>query len=291
MSLGIIFAMAALLSWGFGDFFIQRSTRHVGVFTTLFSIGAMAFVVFLPFVEDEFIDTWLHHPEKLILLVAGGVVVFIASLLNMEGLKLGKMAVVEPLLAAELPITIALTFFFWNESLTANQLVWVVVIFIGILLVATNHWGQLHYHKRFLEKGVIFAIFGTIGMAFTNFLTGAASQTTSPLFAIWFIHSLLALLCLIYFLVTNQIKMVLHDIKKNPQVVLIESFFDNAAWTSFAFAARYIPIAIANAMGEGYIALAVVLGILVNKEKLKRHQAIGVVLSVIGVIILSFFTK
>jgi len=44
--LGIIFAIIALFSWGFADFYIQKSSRTVGIWKTLFTVGAVGCVAF-----------------------------------------------------------------------------------------------------------------------------------------------------------------------------------------------------------------------------------------------------
>lgn len=65
------------------------------------------------------------------------------------------------------------------------------------------------------------------------------------------------------------------------------STFDNAAWISFAFAASLAPIAIVVALSESYIALAALLGLMINKEKLMKHQKLGLVISILSAIILA----
>lgn len=50
---GILFAFIALISWGFGDFFIQRTTRIVGSWKALFLIGIVGLVGLLPFVKSD----------------------------------------------------------------------------------------------------------------------------------------------------------------------------------------------------------------------------------------------
>jgi len=62
------------------------------------------------------------------------------------------------------------------------------------------------------------------------------------------------------------------------------------SWTSrifFAASMSLIPIAIAVSISESYVALAAILGILVNKERLMKHQKIGLVISIASVILLS----
>lgn len=288
--MGVLFALGALVCWTFGDFFIQRGTRTVGNWKTLFYIGALGSIVLLPFVARE-IGATLSNPSNAIILLLLVIVTLFTALFEFEALKRGKIAVVEPVMSLELPITIGLSLALWGERLSATQGILSLVVFIGIMLAVTIHHSHLHYHKRIFEKGFILAGIGAVGMALVNFLTGVGSQTTSPLFTIWFLHSTLAIICLFYFLYRGETKSILADIRRYPKTIVALSIFDNLAWISFAYAVRYIPISIATTVSESYIALAVLLGIFVNREKLKPHQFVGIALTIGGVILLSVITS
>lgn len=287
--MGVLFALGALVCWTFGDFFIQRGTRTVGNWKTLFYIGALGSIVLLPFVARE-IGATLSNPSNAAILLLLVIVTLFTALFEFEALKRGKIAVVEPVMSLELPITIGLSLALWGERLSATQGILSLVVFIGIMLAVTIHHSHLHYHKRIFEKGFILAGIGAVGMALVNFLTGVGSQTTSPLFTIWFLHSTLAIICLFYFLYRGETKSILADIRRYPKTIVALSIFDNLAWISFAYAVRYIPISIATTVSESYIALAVLLGIFVNREKLKPHQFVGIALAIGGVILLSAIT-
>ncbi len=288
--MGVLFALGALVCWTFGDFFIQRGTRTVGNWKTLFYIGALGSIVLLPFVARE-IGATLSNPSNAAILLLLVIVTLFTALFEFEALKRGKIAVVEPVMSLELPITIGLSLALWGERLSATQGILSLVVFIGIMLAVTIHHSHLHYHKRIFEKGFILAGIGAVGMALVNFLTGVGSQTTSPLFTIWFLHSTLAIICLFYFLYRGETKSILADIRRYPKTIVALSIFDNLAWISFAYAVRYIPISIATTVSESYIALAVLLGIFVNREKLKPHQFVGIALTIGGVILLSVITS
>lgn len=83
---------------------------------------------------------------------------------------------------------------------------------------------------------------------------------------------------------------IVPDFLKFKRIVLLESVLDNIAWIAYAIAMTLIPISIATAVGEGYIAVGVLLGYFVNKEKLQKHQIIGVILAVAGILTLSIIT-
>ena len=288
--IGILFAIGSLISWGFGDFFIQRSTRKVGIWETLFFIGFLGLIALFPFAKDGVLDIITNQPRKLIILILAAVVTLFTALFNFEALKRGKIAIIEPIVGMELPITIGLSITLLHERFNIYQALLSLAVFIGIMLAITEHHSHLHYHKRIFEKGVIFAGIAAVGMALTNFLTGVASQTTSPLIAIWFIHGSLAIMCLAYFVLTGKIKTVINDFRANPKIILAESFFDNSAWICFAYATAIIPISVAISVSESYIVLAVLLGIIINKEKLRWHQVAGATIAMFSVVALSAIT-
>ncbi|MDZ4230023.1 MAG: EamA family transporter, partial [Candidatus Veblenbacteria bacterium] len=119
--LGILAALGALLSWGFGDFSIQRATRAFGDVRTLIFIGLAGIIGLFPFVYDEIVPL-LADRGRMLLLVVTGLVVFVAAILDFEALKQGKIAVIEPVLAFELPVAVALSTVFLSEQLTPMQL-------------------------------------------------------------------------------------------------------------------------------------------------------------------------
>ena len=107
---------------------------------------------------------------------------------------------------------------------------------------------------------------------------------------IWFTHSLLAVVCTIYLIYKNDFKNIISDFRTNTKIIFSQSILDNVAWISFAIATTYISISITTAISESYVTLAVLLGIFINREKLRLHQIIGVVLTIGGVIFLSLLT-
>lgn len=289
MTIGLIFAFLALFSWGFGDFSIQKAVCAVGIWKSLFVIGAAGVVVLFPFVIGE-LPSLATEPKNIGLLSLAGLVVFFTALFEFESLRRGKLAIVEPVLGLELPITVALSMVLWGETLSLPQLILVGTTFIGVVLAVTIHHTHLHYHRRILERGVILAGVGAIGMGLFNFLVGVGSQETSPLMTIWFTDCVFTLLCLVYLLATRQIQTLVADIRAHATTILAVSILDNAAWVFFALSVSFIPISIAITVSESYIALTVLLGVFVSHERLKYHQVVGVVIALASVLFLSGLT-
>lgn len=284
--MGTIFALIAFISWGVGDFLIQKSTRKFGDWISLFFISATALIAFLPFVYKEI--PALFQPSSLSdlgILILASLVSTLAALLLFEGLKEGKIAVVEPIFAFEIPVVAFLAWIFLKETLTASQLGLIIILVLGIFLISVKSFNHLKQIK--LEKAVLITIFATIAMGAENFLYGLGARVTSPLLVNWFTSFCITVITLGYIIYKGQFSNIAKDYRKDKLLVLMISGFDNVAWLAYSFAAVYLPIAIVTGISEGYIALAVLLGLVVNKEKLKLHQKLGLVFTIVATILLA----
>ena len=133
-AMGIVFAFIALGAWGVGDFLIQRSARKFGDWVALFYITAFASVVLLPFVWKD-LAPLVVHARGLLVLTAAGVVMTFASLLDFQALKVGKISVIEPVYAFELPLAAGIATFLLHERLSAPQIVLIAILMLGIFFL------------------------------------------------------------------------------------------------------------------------------------------------------------
>ncbi len=285
---GAIFALTALLSWGIGDFLIQRSARKFGDWIALFFIDMFGVIVLFPFIWKDLISLFDSRSDVL-LLIGASLVLFVAAIVDFEALRVGKLSVVEPIYAFEVPITVMLGTFLAHEALTRPQNAFILILTLGIFLVSTK---SFHHLKRIhAERGIFLAFFTSVMMGSANFLVGIGARATDPLLINWFFSPLIAILCAVYITFTKRWSTVVSHWNKNKSLILTVGFFDNLAWVAYASAVLYLPIAIAIGVSEAYIALAALLGIFLNREKLLKHQYAGLVLSVIAVTVLIFISE
>ncbi len=284
---GIVFALLALFGWGFGDFFIQRATRAVGIWKALLLIDVVGIVTLFPFILKDF-GLLFSSAFHIGILIIASVVILLTALAEFESLRRGKLAIVEPILSLELLLTVALSVLVWGEQLTFAQLMLAGIAFLGITLAVTEHHTHLHYHRRiFLERGVLFAILGAVGMGLFNFLVGVGSQEISPLMTIWFTSMFTAIFIIFHLKRRGELRGFLTDLRRHTTTLVAVCVLDNFAWVSFAVATTLIPITITTTISESYIALTVFLGVFINKEKLRFHQIVGIVLTIAAILILA----
>ena len=290
LNAGIIFSFVALFAWGLGDFFIQKTVRLIGVWKALFFIGILGSVGLFLFIQKEL---WvvISQPSNLYLLILLSVISIVFVLFYLSALKQGKIAVVDPIEGLELPLTVGLSIVLAGEHLSLFQAILVALTFLGIIFAVAKEKKHLDVRQWVIEKGAILAGIGAVGMALTNFLTGISSQQTSPLLTIWFTHTLFVIVAGVYLIFSGEFKNLLNDLRKNSKIIFFQSVLDNIGWIAYALAMTYISISIATTISESFIALSVILGVFINKEKLKRHQFFGIVLVIVSIFILSLITK
>ena len=284
--MGILFALTALFAWGLADFLIERSTRKFGDWIALFFITSFSSVVLFPFVYQDLLSYFTIHHTVLLL---AGTIMLCASLLNFEALRMGKISVVEPIYALEVVVIIFLSAVVIKEQLSSLQLMLVFLSMVGIFLISTKSFTHLRRVK--LEKGTWYALFAAILMGTATFTLGMGSRDTSPLTIVWFTNAFITVVALLYLILSSKLGEVVRDFKENKRLIFNVSFFDTLAWIMFCYATLYIPIAVATGISEGYIAFASFLGLVFNKEKLKRHQVAGFFIAFASILLLAFNTQ
>ncbi len=285
--MGSIFALIAFVAWGAGDFLIQKTTRKFGDWMSLFYITASAAIVLFPFVYKDIPALFSSEalPDLRILILAAAVST-IAALLLFEGLKRGKIAIIDPIFAFEIVVTAFLARIFLGEMLAPIQLICVGVLVIGIMLISISSFS--HFKNIKLEAGIMFAILATIAMGAENFLNGLGARLTDALMVNWFVSLCIAIITFLYITFSGNLKSVFIDIKQRPGLIAAVSLTDNIGWIAYSYSMTYIPMALATGISEGYIALAAMFGLSINKEKIKKHQVVGLVITIVAALILAF---
>ncbi len=286
--MGILFAVAALACWGVGDFLIQRAARKTGDVISLFYITAFGAIILFPFVYSDLLVFLRDFRHSGILLATGAVSLF-ASMFDFEGLRRGKISVVESVQAMEVFGAAILAGFLVKEVPSFLQLLTIAVLITGILLVSVRKFRSPRTLKRLtVEAGVFYAAIGMLGMSAMDTLVGIGARRINPIFINWFLSAFIALFTLLYIFYTSQSQSLFNFFRENKKLTLSVSVLDNLAWVFFAYSMLYLPVAIATGLSESYIAIAVVLGLALNKEKLKKHQFVGLGLTIASAVTLAF---
>ena len=204
--------------------------------------------------------------------------------MTLEGLKRGKLAALEPLLPLELVAASILAYVVLDDRITGAQTWLIITLFIGPCLLSFR--GKSVSVRFFLEKGTLIFLAGAILMGVADFLMGWGSRLTDPLMANFIINVVMSTVALLVLLERHQGKKIFHDFVVNRGLLLTAAISDNVAWIAYAFAMTLVPIAVATGLSESSVTIVVILGLVVNREKLQLHQKIGLIIAVLAAIVL-----
>jgi len=282
---GILFALLAMISWGVGDYFIQKVSRIFGIWKCIFFISITGVIILAPFALHDF--SFLHGARSILFIIVAAFIMLIASVFDFEALRQGKLAVMEPIISTELPIAALLAVVLWRESLSLMSWLIIVVIFAGTVLAVTQHHRQLHYHKRIFERGVIFAFTAALCLALLDVVMGASSQTSAPLLTVWLVWIGTGIFSFCYLLAHKQVTELKKNFRDHAAILLMVGVFDMLGWLGFCLASARMSIALTTAIAESYVAITILLGLIINREKILWHQKIGIGVVFISVIVLT----
>ncbi len=267
-----------------GDFLIQKSTRKIGSLESLTVIGIVGTIALIPLMIKDL--PLLFSGPNLILLLVLGVMTFIAAMVDFEALRIAKLSTADVIMELELPITIVLGYIFFHEGLSPLQFFIVSLIFVGIILVATEsfaHW------KLKWERGVFLSLLAAIGMGLINFLTSASSRTISPIMAVWAPWFIFTLFCLAILYKRREFPRFIKNASRFRGLLLWMGIIDTAAWIFYSYAVVDQNVGLITAITESYPAVAMVLGVWINNEKINWHQYVGAGVAIIASVSLAFF--
>jgi len=282
---GVLAAFGAMLCWGIGDFFIQRTTRKIGDIETIAFMSAIGAIGLTPFILSDISLLFEFHNILLIFLLS--IAALVAAMLNFEALKQGKLSVIDVVLEIELPITVILGFLFFQELLSIMQVILVGLIMAGVALIAVGN-GPLKLRKG-IEKGVFLAVLAAIAMGFVNLLTAVGSRQMSPLMIIWTPWTIAAIMSFTFLMKRDGVHKTIKRASKFKGLILAMGIFETVAWLLFAIAVFSNTLSITIAITNSSPAVALIIGLWINKERIAKHQYLGAVITLISCFVLGFW--
>ena len=282
---GVALAFGALFFWGAGDFLIQKTTRHIGDWETLFLISLFGTAMLAPLAYNS-LFAYLSISTNLIVFITVSIIAFVSGIINFEALKMGKITVVEPVISLEVPVVAVLAFLILHEAITPIEMTILAALVVGLGLVSLKSY---HFSRKlWVESGVVLAAITAVLLGAYSFLVGFGSRLSNPLVVFWFISFMLMFYTLAYLVAKGKLRKLMHDASKIKSLVISTCMLDNSAWICYAVATVLIPVTIAVGISESFIAFSALLGLVVSRERLLAHQKVGLVVSLASAIALAF---
>jgi drug/metabolite transporter (DMT)-like permease len=270
--------------WGFADYAAGICARQVGAVRTAFAMQSTGLVSFA-------IVIWLagrwpaFEPGMVSFAIALGALGVIAVAALYRGLALGPVAVVAPVVASYLVITVILVVIFLGERLTTAQVLAASLVFVGVVLTSTDA-RQLRVTLGRPVPGVRIGLIATVGFGIWAAVFAIATRQYSWIPMILLLRAT-SFVFIGTFIASRGID--LRVFRRRIPVVLgtTVGILDTLANALFAggIESGYASLA---ATGTGmYPIVPALLGVIALRERLAPNQIVGIVVLVIGLATLS----
>lgn len=277
--LAILGGLVAAAFWTVTTLCTSRSTRLIGSGSVLAWVMIVGLVVMAPAAAIEGVPKNLDRTIVVWLLISG-VCNISGLLLVYEALRIGKVGLSSPIISTEGAIA-AMIAVAAGEALGLRQGIALIVIVIGIAAVAAGSAGEEapghHDVKTVLLAGGAALIFGL-----SLYATGRVSKDVPLVWAALPPRVIGVVAIAIPLLLSSRLRLN----RRAAILVVTSGLAEVGGYLAYAFGARH-GIAITAVIGSQFAVTAAIAAYFLFGEKLGRIRIAGVIVTAIGVAVLS----
>lgn len=287
MHLALLLAFITFFGWGICDLFTIVAVRKIGANLTTFWVFSFSFLLslfVLPFVPHNFsLITW----PLLLLNIFLGILFVSGNVLVSEAFRISSAPIIGVIVPSAPAIVLVLSAIIFHDKITSFQIISIILVLIGITLCGTN-FKQMRKTKKIADKGIVLALIGISFFALFFTFSRILINTYG-----WYLPTFIATACfpiLILFLKKQKEKLVIPNQKK----ILFATFMVGLLARSGDFAFNY-GLSLPNASGivapiaNSAPILFVIASYLIFKDKITRQQVVGIIITLLGIILLTLF--
>jgi drug/metabolite transporter (DMT)-like permease len=277
--LAILGGLAAAAFWTVTTLCSSRSSRMIGPVSVLAWVMIVGLAVTAPAAAIEGVPKNLDRTIVAWLLISG--VCNVGGLLLVyEALRIGKVGLASPVISTEGAIA-AVIAVVAGETLGLPRGVALTVIAIGIVAVAAGSAGE-ESPGRHDVKAVLLAGGAALSFGLSLYATGRVSTEVPLVWAVLPPRVIGVVVVAIPLLLSSRIRLT----RRAVALVVTSGLAEVGGYFAFAFGARH-GIAVTAVIGSQFAVLSALAAYLLFGEKLGRIRIAGVVVTAIGVAVLS----
>lgn len=285
--ISIIFALFTFVTWALGDIFGAVASRKTDGYSTTFWVYVFGFIIasfYLPFTLSSF--RLLTFPIFLLAILLGFFQI-IGNTMNNEAMRISNPSIIGTITGSTYSGSAVLfSTIIFKEHLTSVQIISLILIFIGVILTSINFKGL---KKRLVfDKGIKLALLTVF--CWTIF---AVFIKTVVVKIGWFLPTYFALaLFPLLFIYMKVRKIPLQKLTFNQAIfpILLSSIFLRTGEFTFNLGLSKGSIPIVSSISGTYPTLFVLIAFFVFKQKINKQQMFGIITTLSGIILLSFFS-
>ncbi len=252
--------------WGLTEVTVMHVAKSVGERSLGLWLSVFGLLMILPLaIASGPPPSWRDLPIVLLPGVLGGV----GSYVYWIALRVGKLSIVSPTVAASGGIGSVLAIVLLGERLSLTTSLAVLAIMVGLVLASVAHGGE--------TTGAGWAVVASILLGAYFLALAAAAEQIGSMWAIASFRVVVAAALAPHGWTTDRLRPPVGIVRW----VVLAAFLDTVGFIALTAALSLGPVAVVTVVASQFSTVAVVFGATVFHERLRAHQWAGVLL-VIG---------
>ncbi len=292
VNLVVLYGLSAALCWGSADFLSRRQSERVGSYRTVLYVHVMTLVIIgalLPVLGADYRPS----PEVSAVLVAGGLLSFLAFILLYRAFRVGSVSVVAPIAYTYPAITSILSIVLLGTILPAVSWIAIAGVIAGVVLLSSKASQLRRLTAGATAVSARAGVGSAIGASLCFGVVYVGVGYSIPLVGyVLPVFLLRAVAAAVGFLLAPALK-------ENPRpsravlsnTIVVMGALESVGFLAFGYgvsqAGSSLPVVTAVSGMGGAVAAA--YGFIFLKERLEANQITGVVLAILGVFTLLYF--
>lgn len=294
LDLGVLLALWAAFCWVFSGIAIERYTKNHSALIVNFLRIAIALVIMAVFLAIRGVHPLAldARPQAWLWLSLSGIVGFVLgdyflfSSYQEVGARIGLLMISLSTIFVGI-----ISFFLFDEVLSLRSLLGIGLTLIGVLLVVLMRAPEKGVQWRFSPKGIAYGLLAAIGQAVGLVLSKLGMGGSDPFTAtqIRLIAATIAFILVILF--TRRVPAVKVALRERQSLatIIFTAFVGTFLGVTLSLAAvQNTQTAVASAILSIMPVLVIPVNWLLFKEKIQAAELLGTVVTVVGVLVLSF---
>ncbi|RJR15056.1 DMT family transporter [Candidatus Microgenomates bacterium] len=285
--ISILAGLGGMFGWGTSDFLANQAADRIGAKRAFFysQFAGVLLILIITLVTQQVL---LLPLSLLIKLVYLGVVYALGYLFFYRGFEIGNVAVVSAVINLQAVLSMVVVFLFRGQRLTPIQIPAVFILLLGIFLVSVN-FNELKKGAVVLARGVKETLLATIffGILFWPYNEIVLEQNN----LLW-VTALTKIFALIF--VFGVMKYLKEQLALSQGIHRNKSLWLLVAATGILEAGAMLSVNFGTQVGDGILVqpiaasltvVTVSLALIFLKEKIAKLQALGIAMTICGIIL------